>query len=211
MTPLQALEISIANALGSAPEPDHRAGRIMNGLHTFRMTVAPQPGRITLSEMSISAAVKLFAETILHGDEEHMKWLLEAAEAFVDNRPIPPPRNAQGLIRETTAQGYTRTVVHGVPPAPVANLAPETIRKIKHWNIVGPGMPLGAKIETMHQDEYKIGFNPEDEQGVMLCYARILVVDGEIEWIDSRGYSTLVNPGSFKAPTHWRWKHGAGV
>lgn len=37
-----------------------------------------------------------FARAVLHGDDEHRKWLLEAADAFVNGRPLPPPRDAKG-------------------------------------------------------------------------------------------------------------------
>jgi hypothetical protein len=33
-----------------------------------------------------------FANRILHGDDEHKAWLLEAASAFVHGRPLPAPR-----------------------------------------------------------------------------------------------------------------------
>ncbi len=34
-----------------------------------------------------------FAKAILHGDEVHRAWLLEAAEAFVSGKPLPLPRS----------------------------------------------------------------------------------------------------------------------
>lgn len=33
-----------------------------------------------------------FAKAILHGDEEHRAWLLEAADAFCQDKPIPAVR-----------------------------------------------------------------------------------------------------------------------
>lgn len=36
-----------------------------------------------------------FAEAILHGDEHHRNWLLAAAEAFTEDKPLPkqpPPK-----------------------------------------------------------------------------------------------------------------------
>jgi hypothetical protein len=33
-----------------------------------------------------------FARAVLHGDEEHRAWLMEAAEAFVEGRPLPAVR-----------------------------------------------------------------------------------------------------------------------
>ncbi len=34
-----------------------------------------------------------FARAILHGDEVHRAWLLEAADAYENGRDIPPPRS----------------------------------------------------------------------------------------------------------------------
>jgi len=39
------------------------------------------------------AAVMQFADAILHGSHDHRDWLLEAAEAFVENRPMPAARS----------------------------------------------------------------------------------------------------------------------
>ena len=39
-----------------------------------------------------AAAVQRFAEAILHGDNDHRAWLLNAAKAFVDGKPIPEMR-----------------------------------------------------------------------------------------------------------------------
>lgn len=202
MTPQQALEAALANALGSVPEPDLRAGRVLRSLNAFRFTVSPTPGEISVAEaldraLSTDAGqphafwgskVQEFARDIRHGDAEHRKWLQEAADAFCGGRGIPPARNANGLI--------------SAPADP--------IRNIPHWNKVGPGVPLGPWLETMHQDEYGAAVAELPEHGINLCHARILVAGDEIEWIDSHGYSTLVNPGSFKAPTHWRWQNGSG-
>jgi hypothetical protein len=33
-----------------------------------------------------------FAQAILHGDDEHKAWLMEAAEAFASYKPLPPTR-----------------------------------------------------------------------------------------------------------------------
>jgi hypothetical protein len=37
--------------------------------------------------------VREFAQAILHGDDTHKEWLLEAAECFVDGRALPPARS----------------------------------------------------------------------------------------------------------------------
>ena len=36
--------------------------------------------------------VKQFARAVLHGDDEHRGWLMEAAECFVAGKPLPEPR-----------------------------------------------------------------------------------------------------------------------
>jgi hypothetical protein len=36
--------------------------------------------------------VRAFAKAVLHGDDEHKAWLLEAAEAFIAGEPLPAPR-----------------------------------------------------------------------------------------------------------------------
>jgi len=36
--------------------------------------------------------VQEFTTNILHGDDEHRQWLLEAAGAFINRRPIPQRR-----------------------------------------------------------------------------------------------------------------------
>jgi hypothetical protein len=36
--------------------------------------------------------VRAFAKAVLHGDNEHKAWLLEAAEAFIEGKPLPEPR-----------------------------------------------------------------------------------------------------------------------
>lgn len=43
----------------------------------------------------MSDDVRKFARAILHGDEVHKEWLLEAAEAFIAGEPLPPPRDAK--------------------------------------------------------------------------------------------------------------------
>jgi hypothetical protein len=36
-------------------------------------------------------AVRHFTSLILHGDDEHKRWLLDACECFVMGRDVPPP------------------------------------------------------------------------------------------------------------------------
>jgi len=43
--------------------------------------------------------VEDFAEAILHGDEQHRAWLLEAAEAFNTGEPLPEPKTTATQVR----------------------------------------------------------------------------------------------------------------
>jgi hypothetical protein len=43
-------------------------------------------------------AVRSFARAILHGDDEHKAWLLEASERFLAGLPVPPPRDKRTLL-----------------------------------------------------------------------------------------------------------------
>ncbi len=38
-------------------------------------------------------AVRGFAKAVLHGDDVHREWLLEAAEAYATGQPLPPARS----------------------------------------------------------------------------------------------------------------------
>ena len=51
-----------------------------------------------MSEYAWQIAVKNFARAILHGDEIHRQWLLDAADAFIKGRHLPPPRDGKGTI-----------------------------------------------------------------------------------------------------------------
>lgn len=39
--------------------------------------------------------VRAFAMAILHGDEEHQAWLIEAANRWIEGKDMPPPRSKQ--------------------------------------------------------------------------------------------------------------------
>ncbi len=39
-----------------------------------------------------ASEIRLFAKLVLHGDDEHRGWLLEAAERFIAGEPMPEPR-----------------------------------------------------------------------------------------------------------------------
>jgi hypothetical protein len=51
--------------------------------------------------------IRKFARSILHGDDDHRAWLLEAAECFIEGKAMPPPRGK------------------GVPPVPAPSLKAE--------------------------------------------------------------------------------------
>jgi hypothetical protein len=36
--------------------------------------------------------VMQFAKAVLHGNEEHREWLLEAAQCFIEGKPLPERR-----------------------------------------------------------------------------------------------------------------------
>jgi hypothetical protein len=45
-----------------------------------------------LTQSNAEPPVRAFAKAVLHGDDEHKAWLMEAAEAFISNKPLPSPR-----------------------------------------------------------------------------------------------------------------------
>lgn len=48
-------------------------------------------GAKTLSGSGAAASVRRFAQLILHGDDAHRAWLLEAAEQYIALGTVPPP------------------------------------------------------------------------------------------------------------------------
>ena len=45
-----------------------------------------------LEAPQLARAIRAFVRLILHGDDEHQAWLLEAAERFLADESVPPPR-----------------------------------------------------------------------------------------------------------------------
>lgn len=43
------------------------------------------------------AEVRKFATAVLHGDDEHRAWLMEAAEAWERGDPVPPVRSGRTI------------------------------------------------------------------------------------------------------------------
>ena len=46
--------------------------------------------------------VKEFALAVLHGDDIHRAWLIEAAECFTNGQPLPPARSRANAIEKGT-------------------------------------------------------------------------------------------------------------
>lgn len=83
-------------------------------------------------------AVMEFAEAVLHGDGEHRAWLMEAAEAFIVKRPLPPPRGkgtsvglGEWLPIETAPKDGSAAWLHD----PLANeYHPLGCQQVGRWN-----------------------------------------------------------------------------
>jgi hypothetical protein len=59
---------------------------------TMCKQAADEIERLAALAQSDTEPVRAFAKAVLHGDDEHKAWLLEAAEAFIDGKPLPAPR-----------------------------------------------------------------------------------------------------------------------
>lgn len=76
----------------------------------------------------------------------------------------------------------------------------ERVSMADEWNLVA-SMPKSTWCETMR----------EGEKGFTESMWVLADDQGGREYWDRGGYSTLVNPGSFAPPTHWRPKRWGGV
>jgi hypothetical protein len=56
------------------------------------LRTALRAAQIALAQSNVAEPVRAFAKAILHGDDDHKAWLLEAAEAFIARKPLPPLR-----------------------------------------------------------------------------------------------------------------------
>lgn len=54
--------------------------------------------KLAAAEKERGEAVIAFAKAALHGDDAHRTWLTEAAQAFIQNKPLPEP-NGKGTDR----------------------------------------------------------------------------------------------------------------
>jgi hypothetical protein len=66
----------------SNAEPEYYSYPDMDGITT----------RNVIPAQSDAEPVQAFAKAVLHGDDEHKAWLLEAAGAFIAGNPLPAPR-----------------------------------------------------------------------------------------------------------------------
>lgn len=71
---------------------------------------------------------------------------------------------------------------------------------VSEWFPAGPGTPLNMWLETKR----------DDEKGTNVCFARLLALGDEPEWV-SRDGRTTVTHSTFTAPTHWRWPNLEGM
>src|SRR3712207_4499958 len=63
-------------------------------VHTSTIAEALKDVTAAYDAGGIGDAVREFAQAALHGDDEHRAWLMEAAEAFVAGKPVPPARGS---------------------------------------------------------------------------------------------------------------------
>jgi hypothetical protein len=92
------------------------------------------PGRALLDALDLALAalakreqankITSFAKAILHGDDEHQRWLTEAAAAFNEGEPLPPPRG--GGVKKLEADW------HQIGPMPTDPELEEKLARIKH-------------------------------------------------------------------------------
>lgn len=86
--------------------------------------------------------VKEFATAILHGDEVHKEWLLEAADKFVKGEPVPEPRQ-KAVEHEWNHVAYVVGFLFRNDDKEVA-----LIKKLKPDWMKGKLNGVGGKIEA---------------------------------------------------------------
>jgi hypothetical protein len=101
-------------------------------------------------ELAIKARVAEFAQAILHGDDEHRGWLLEAADAFNEGKPLPAPRG-KGTAPHASALHPSTTPVSA--PVGVVEKWPEPGDKMQFLDRNGYDVELEAarKVFTKGQ------------------------------------------------------------
>lgn len=136
--------------------------------------------------------IRTFATAILHGDDEHRAWLLEAAEAFVSGNPLPPPRG-KGTAQPPTVLPLPSPEPAGAEPrgcptpgACSCDLAqfPKTWVDFYHRCInqieaaKARASSAEAEIERLREIE---GANIINKNALALCKARLSAREAEIE------------------------------
>lgn len=101
---------------------------------------------------SDAEVVRAFAKAMLHGDDEHKAWLLEAAEAFIAGNPLPPPRG-KGIGLDAVDVGLKLTAKAAAEGYPTARELHDKLTNAKtfHDYVKGQSDPLPRK----HQDPSK--------------------------------------------------------
>jgi hypothetical protein len=115
-------------------------------------------GRAPQTELTANY-IRLFVESILHGDEDHRLWLKEAAECFIDGRPMPDrpcpclkPEQPQDE-QETARYWYEQWVERGAQLAAQADRFHELLDEVgaKNWGITGEQpqewIPISIKLK----------------------------------------------------------------
>ncbi len=73
-----------------------------------RQAIHETADTIARLEREKAEAVLSFAKAVLHGDGVHKAWLLEAAQAWTEGKPLPPPRSAPAEKSEAFKAGMKR-------------------------------------------------------------------------------------------------------
>lgn len=76
--------------------------------------------------------IRAFATAILHGDDEHRDWLLEAAERFIAGQPLPEPRG-KGTAKPSPSAGVNAELLEALA------CARDALEPIAHMSTVEEG------------------------------------------------------------------------
>lgn len=74
------------------------------------MNIKYQDQSIHMKDVTVELAIRDFTHKVLHGDEEHKGWLLEAAECYLKGVPLPPPRGVVHQAKRRNDEHCTATV-----------------------------------------------------------------------------------------------------
>lgn len=78
-------------AAAPRPRDPTKPPAAVNSVNTATVSSVNSPPPIAVNS-PVNNPVRDFAKAILHGDQNHRAWLLEAAEAFINGEPVPPPK-----------------------------------------------------------------------------------------------------------------------